>query len=191
MTITIAILAGGQSKRMGTDKALLDVDGVPLLTRIAGEALATGRRVVVVGRQRPADWPHTDVHFVKDPAGGNGPIGGLSAALTFAREPVLLLACDMPGLTRRSITWLLEEAQGRQPSWGLAVRNGTQLEPLFSFYMPAILAIVDQRIGQGRRSLLGLFEVADIGYVDAPDDLRPELVNVNTAEEWKRFRGLA
>ena len=188
MTITIAILAGGQSSRMGTDKAMLDVDGEPLLARIAREAVSTGCRTIVVGRERPADWAVDGVEFVVDTETGLGPIGGLAVALSTADGPVLMLACDMPRLTRSSIGWLVEETDSWAPAWGLAVRNGDQIEPLFSVYQPTLIPMVDERIRHGRRSLYGLIEETSFDFVNAPDDIRAEMVNVNTAEEWERVK---
>jgi len=198
MTTTIAILAGGQSSRMGTDKAMLDVDGEPLLARIAREAKETspqpspwkgqGVKVLVVGRETPTDWAVDGVEFVVDDEAGLGPIGGLAVALSMTDGPVLMLACDMPRLTRRSIGWLVGEVESWAPAWGLAVRNGGQIEPLFSVYQPTLIPMVDERIRHGRRSLYGLIEDASFDFVDAPDDVRTELVNVNTVEEWERVK---
>lgn len=197
--ITIAILAGGQSTRMGTDKASLTIDGETLLARIVAQALSTGRRTLVVGRMRPDDWPLTDIPFIPDAGVGHGPIGGLAAALEFVNRPigpvrpelgaVLAIACDMPLLTSRAFDWLATEAITRQPEFGLAVTDDGQLEPLFSVYCASILPFALERIAEGRRSLHGLIAALAFDHVDAPDAIRPELVNINTAEEWRAVFG--
>ena len=105
-----AILAGGRSSRMGADKALLSIGGVPMLQRVARAALAACPQLLVVGRPHPppgwpADLPAT---FLPDDAPDfSGPIAGLIRALEFANAPLLLLACDTPLLTTAAIAALL------------------------------------------------------------------------------------
>ena len=92
-----AVLAGGQSSRFGSDKALAELDGATLLARAVDSLSAWCDHVVVVGREEaPAptlpDWP----------CAGMGPLGGIAAALRFARdegyEAVLTLGVDAAGL---------------------------------------------------------------------------------------------
>ncbi len=77
------VLAGGQSTRFGSDKALARLDGTPLLSHAVDQLSGWCEQVVIVGREEgPApcipDWPHTDM----------GPLGGIAAALhhAFARH---------------------------------------------------------------------------------------------------------
>ena len=78
---TLAILAGGASRRMGRDKATLDAGDGPLLERSARLGLELGLPVLVVGRERPTNWPLPTVRFVADRMPGQGPLGGLVTAL--------------------------------------------------------------------------------------------------------------
>lgn len=92
-----AVLAGGQSRRFGSDKALVLVDGKPLL-RHALDALSRAcSAVVVVGR----DWPGL-VRVEDHPGPGLGPLAGLCGALLWAGRhgfaELLCAPCDMPGL---------------------------------------------------------------------------------------------
>ncbi len=178
--MVVAILAGGQSRRMGTDKAYLDVDGTPLLERAARLALTSGFATLVVGRARPADWLLDGVDFVEDALPGRGPLGGLETALRLGPTPVLALACDMPLLTPDALRWLTDESALRRGEHGLAVRNSGRWEPLFSVYSPACLALVEARLAAGRLSLHGLIEAGNFALADAPDWVASQLVNVNT-----------
>lgn len=90
----IAVLAGGASTRMGTDKALVSVAGTPMLEIVAGAAEAVGE-VVVVGADRSAGWAAID----DAREGRRGPVAGLEAALTYAAgRDVALVAVDQPFL---------------------------------------------------------------------------------------------
>ncbi len=185
--MTVAILAGGQSRRMGTDKARLEVDGTPLLERVARAALAADFSVLVVGRARPDDWPLEGVAFTPDIGPGRGPLGGLETALRLTQSPILALACDLPILTGTALRWLANCADDHGGPHGLAVRNGEQWEPLFSVYAPVCLPLIEERLAKGRLSLHALFESGDFGTIDAPDWVAAQLVNANTPEEWARI----
>lgn len=185
--MTAAIMAGGESRRMGTDKATLLFGGVPLLERAARTALATGLPVLVAGRDRPAGWPLPSVDFAPDAAPGRGPLGGLEAALRRAGQPVLALACDMPLLGPDALVWLRDQAAAQPGAHGLAILNAGQWEPLFSVYTPACLMLVESRLASGRLSLHGLIESGDFARADAPDWVAAQLVNVNTPEDLARL----
>ena len=169
---------------MGRDKANLEVDGLPLLERTARVALSAGLPVLIVGRLQPADWPLDGVQFVEDAQTGRGPLGGLHRALTKAKGPVLLIACDMPRLSTDALRWLLAEGQSaRAGEHGLITINSGRWEPLFSIYTPNCLSLIEERMQQGRLSLHGLIEAGDFRYSAAPDWLEPLLLNINTPEE--------
>jgi molybdopterin-guanine dinucleotide biosynthesis protein A len=210
MTVVIAILAGGRSRRMGVDKALLEAEGRTLLERTAQSALATGRPTLVVGRTEPKNWPFPEVMFLSDPdtiAGerpedGFGPMGGLWTVLHYVSVDtnpgtlpkdmddaphVLLLGCDMPRLTVRAIEWILSAAEGRGVKLGLVVRYGGRIEPLFSIYGAGLIPMIESRIGVNELSMQGLIKTAPIAYIDAPEDVGAALVNVNTPDEWQHF----
>ena len=185
MILTIAILAGGQSRRMGTDKAALEIGGRTLLERTARLALAANPSVLVVGRARPDDWPLAEVEFVEDAEAGLGPAGGLATALRSARTSVLALACDLPLLTEDALHWLIAQAEAKFGPSGLVTVNGGQKEPLFSVYDPACLPLIEARLAAHRRSLHGVIEAGAFAFAEAPDWVAAQLANVNTPEEWR------
>ena len=188
MQTTIAILAGGQSRRMGTDKAVLEIGGLSLLERAARLALAAALPVVVVGRECPNGWPLPAVPFLPDAVPGRGPLGGLHTALGYHVRAalVLALACDLPRLTADALAWLLAQATAQSGPHGLAVLHDGQWEPLFSVYDPACLPLIEGLLESGRLSLHGLIEAGDFGRLEAPDWVAAQLANINTPEEWAR-----
>lgn len=185
--LTAAILAGGESQRMGTDKAVLLWGGMTLLERAARTALAAGLPTLVVGRPRPDGWQTPAVDFASDDAPGRGPLGGLETALRRAGDPVLAVACDMPLLTPSALRWLRDQAAAGTGELGLAVVNEGRWEPLFSVYTPTCLPLIESRLAEGRLSLHGLIESGDFGRVDAPDWVAAQIVNVNTPEDLARL----
>ena len=183
--ITAAIFAGGQSRRMGTDKAALEVEGLSLLVRTAQAALEAELPAAVIGRARPAGWPLTAVAFAEDTQPGLGPLGGLATVLGQSQTDVLALACDLPLLMPDAVRWLRAQ-RVHSGEHGLIVVNSGNWEPLFSLYLPACLPLIEARLAAGKRSLHGLIEAGEFAFIDAPDWAAAQLVNVNTPGEWEQ-----
>jgi molybdopterin-guanine dinucleotide biosynthesis protein A len=132
-----AILAGGQSTRMGTDKALVELAGRPMVLHVADALEAAGCRVTVIGRSdRPAG-----LHSVPDsPAGRRGPVAGLATALRVAAgAPVVLVAVDQPFVRPPTIRQLLAVADGDAV---VPIDKGKR-QPTCAVYWPNCSAIVD------------------------------------------------
>ena len=98
MRVAIAIMAGGESRRMGRDKALLHFRGEPMLARATRLAMRTGGDVVVIGRERPAEWRGEDElpGFCRTSSPGTDRSAGLSlhsgiAAARCFRSPAIFL----------------------------------------------------------------------------------------------------
>lgn len=183
--VTIAIMAGGESRRMGVDKTQLVVSNETLLERTARLALETGCRVVVAGRSAPPGWPHARTAFVPDISERHGPLGGLIAALAFAApDPVLALASDLPRLDSAALAWILEEASKIEAAGGVAAVNAGEIEPLFAVYAPTVLPAARERLATGRLSLRGLISACDFKLLAVPERIARSLAGVNTPEEW-------
>lgn len=179
-----AILAGGESSRMGRDKARLKRDGSTLLGRTVRRARSAGSRVLVVGRRR-ADLPaDVDAECIPDERPGLGPIGGLRTALHATETRVLLVACDMPLLTTEAFTWALAPPSEEAPDGVVTVRDG-EVEPLFSLYFPSVLSVVDEQIEADQLALRELVAAGRFLRRPIPDEHAGELRNVNTPEQWK------
>ena len=102
------VLAGGESRRMGTDKTRLDVGGRPVLDRVL-DAVADAGRVVVVGPERPVARP---VLWTREQPSGGGPAAAVAAGLALVEQPsVVVVAGDLPLLTRDAVTALQEASR--------------------------------------------------------------------------------
>ena len=185
----VAILAGGQSRRMGSDKALLALEGRPLLTRIARAAQAAGAGVVVVGRARDRDLALDDVQFVPDALPGQGPLGGLHTALLHAAgDAVLLVACDMPNLTAAAFSWLFGIAEGLALYDGLVVVHEARPEPLFAIYTASCRPLVLRHLATRELSMRALIGAGRFARAVATPEVADALVNLNTPSELCSYR---
>jgi molybdopterin-guanine dinucleotide biosynthesis protein A len=190
-------LAGGASRRMGRDKALLELDGETLaagaarrLAAVCPEvALADRGRGLVPGLPSLPDGP------------GRGPVAGLlGAARAYPGRPLLALACDLPHIPVPLLAELAREVPGESPDWVLPRWRGGS-EPLCALWGPRALAALEARVERGIYALWSLAD-ADEGHDEdlavrwLDEDLLaafgpPEemFLNVNTPEELAKARG--
>lgn len=116
---TVAVLIGGDSSRMGTDKATFEVDGVAMANRVVAAAADAGASQILIigGTQAKAkslagDWK-------KDSFPGEGPLGGVITAMKYAdNDAVVVLSCDMPFITSAVIQSLVRGLDDAQATVG-------------------------------------------------------------------------
>lgn len=179
--IAVAILAGGASRRMGRDKALLPIDGTPCLQRVVRAAAAWS--TLVIGRQRPHDWPNDRTRFHPDDHPGEGPLGGLVTTFRHHPGPLLVLPCDLPDIDAACLatlasTWLAKDAAA------VVAKLDGQINPLIALYGPSCHAAVIAAFRAGERSprrLLDRIGAVPITWADA----RP-LADLDTPEDVAR-----
>ena len=116
---TVAILIGGDSSRMGVDKATFEVDGTAMAQRVAQAAVEAGaQEILLVGGTQAKAKKLTGV-WKKDLFPGQGPLGGVITAVKSAQnDAVVVLSCDMPFLTGSVITSLVNGLQDAQATVG-------------------------------------------------------------------------
>ncbi len=193
-----AILIGGNATRFdGRDKSALLVDGRTILSRqltaLAAVAPDDEIDVMLVGGSPARDRP--GVRHVADTVPGQGPLGGVHAALAAARgDATLMLACDMPFVTAPLLRHLLSLAGDvRRAGEGPDVvvpRTERGYHPLCAAYTRACLEPAARRLARGELKLAGLFDEVRVRVVTAdalaafgdPDRL---LANVNTSTEYR------
>jgi molybdopterin-guanine dinucleotide biosynthesis protein A len=147
------VLAGGESRRMGRDKALVEVDGEPLWRRQVGVLHAAGAgRVVLARRRGQENVGYPDCCF--DAFEGCGPLAGIHAALEIGGHPlVAVLAVDMPGIDAGWFKWLLGFCG---PGVGAAAGAPGTLEPLAAIYPIEALPVAAARLARRELSVQGL-----------------------------------
>ena len=184
--IHVAVLAGGQSRRMGRDKALLPLGGQTLIERVLAAAHPLGYPRLIIGE--PTAYTHLKLPVLPDRRPKLGPLGGLYTALSATTTPVLLLACDLPFLTPDFLRYLVNR---RGPHQAVVPHTATGLQPLCALYEPSCLAAVETAIQAdqlGMRDLLSNLNLDLIKEKDwRPYDARGLLfANLNAPEEYER-----
>ncbi len=159
---TAVILAGGDSCRMGQDKAKLKLGSRTLLQMVSAK-MREWFPVVVVSVRQPRG--ESDLPQVCDGMVDGGPLAGLAAALDWAGTSwVYLVACDMPFIESEVIEFLARQRAGHQAV--VAIVDG-QPQPLAAFYARDCLSEARNILGgEGRHSLRALLERLEVRYVD-------------------------
>ncbi|HEY0520095.1 MAG TPA: molybdenum cofactor guanylyltransferase [Ilumatobacteraceae bacterium] len=167
-----AVLCGGLSRRMGTDKATMDFDGIAMARRVADALIAAGcRPVVAVGGDSVA-LTGLGLEFVADRFPGEGPLGGILTAAELG-SPVLVVACDLPRLRADTIRSLVE-ALGDHDA---AIAHTGKPEPLCGVWSSRGAALLRTQFDAGERAVHRALEHCDVAWVAAdPGQLR----NVNS-----------
>jgi len=159
--LSAIVLAGGQSSRMGRDKALIPLQGVPLLRRVCEVALNITGEVYVVTPwpDRYQDiLPHACRLIQEVPLPGetepHGPLVGFAQGLAHIETDwVLLLACDLPQLQIEVLQdWATGLEKTAEDAIALLARQPKGWEPLCGFYRRQCLPLLTQFINEGGRS---------------------------------------
>lgn len=158
---TAIIMAGGDSQRMGCDKAGLLLDGHTLLQSVITSMRHLFPQVIVSVRQPRAGL---DLPQVCDGHPDGGPLAGLVAGLSSATTPwVFAVACDMPFIVPEVVE-LLASHRSRHQAVVPVVHGHPQ--PLAAFYAASCLAPMRASLAAQQKSLCGALKALDVRFVD-------------------------
>jgi molybdopterin-guanine dinucleotide biosynthesis protein A len=149
--LSAVILAGGQSRRMGRDKAWIECDGRPLIVLALEKVREIGVTEVFVSGRPGGDYSALGCPVLLDLEPDLGPLAGLERGLHACTSPLLLvLAVDLPRITSRLLRALADEADR---TTGVVPEQGDQLEPLCAIYPKHCHGLAFERIQRGSRAV--------------------------------------
>ena len=193
--LSAAVLAGGQSTRMGQDKALLPLaNGGPTMLALVVDSLAgIADDVFIVANDR-RKYQALGVRVVPDLHPGNGALGGIQAAVEHANhERCLVVACDMPFLNPALLRRMADEPRDYDvlvpliPGESRQGGDGLVFQTLHAIYSKQCLEPIERRIAQGKRQIVGFFEdvrvrTLDIGEISRWDPSLQSFFNANNPD---------
>lgn len=183
--LTGIILAGGRSRRYGTNKALVTLDGIPLIERVC-RILKLVADPVIVNTNDPELFQFLGLPTVRDRIPGLGPLSGIHAGLSvLPGEAALFVACDMPYLNAGLIRFM---AASRGNADAVIPRVSGLPEPLHAIYAKTCFAPVSRAIERGEHRIVSFFQDIRIQYIHENQIRRfdPNLdvfANINRPEE--------
>lgn len=191
--VSAVILAGGQSRRLGMDKAFAQVGGVPIIERVVRRVCQISDDTLIV-TSRPESYRHLGVRLVEDIWPGKGSLGGIYSGLGAARhEQSLVVACDMPFLDPKLLRFMVLLSE----DFDVVIPNPDGLlEPLHAVYSRTCLKHIESLLHAGDLRIVDFLSQVQVRYieraeVDIFDPHHYSLFNVNTPEDLERAQCLA
>lgn len=183
--MTAIILAGGNSLRMGENKAFIQIDGVPIIARIHGLFKELFEEVLIVTSQQDL-FRNFDSNIHADLIPNKGALGGLYTGIFFSSfQYSFCVACDMPFIKRSLVEFLVRNIKDED---AIVPRTRDGLQPLHAIYSKTCLDAMKKVIDQGRHRILDFYDLVKVKIVEESDFLyldprRESFINVNTPEE--------
>lgn len=190
--VSVIVLAGGLSRRLGADKAFLEMDGQSLIQRIVTKMSSLSGDVVVVTNSADK-FSHLGTRLIKDVYPGKGALGGIYSGLLAAQnEHSVVVACDMPLLDLDLLRYMILLAHDQDV---VIPRVDGFLEPLHTVYSRRCLEPINELLAQGGLKILDFFPKVRVRYVEEEEVniFDPEHLsfwNVNTPADWERLQDL-
>lgn len=200
-SVTGTILAGGYSQRMGSDKALLELGGQPVIARVATElAEITDSVLIACGEQERKEYSFLQYPLVVDRYPGCGPLAGIHAAMSCsATEWILVVACDLPFASAnfmRHMIGALEQGistdilvAATEVRAIVAVSESGRVQPLLGLYHKDVLPSLEAALRSHKLRVMDWLETMNVLYVteiheSGSPDSTYTLLNMNTPEEY-------
>lgn len=184
LAVTAVILAGGRSRRMGTDKSFVLLDGKPLIQHVIERVSALNVRLILITNS-PDKYAQFSIPSYRDIIPDRGALGGLYTALHHCPTPyAVCVACDMPFINPALLQYLVDLRDGYEV---VAPRIAGQIEGLHAVYHRSCLDVIRQQIDRNQLRLSDLYAHLNARYLDDAEvrSLDPELrsfVNLNTPD---------
>ncbi len=184
-SITAVILAGGKSSRMGRNKALVPVEGRPLIEYIQKRLSEIFSRIVISSATANA-FPQLQLPEVVDRYPETGPLGGITSVLESGLSPIFCVACDMPFLNRQLIEFQCSifDCDAVIPVWQ------NRPEVLHAVYRTALLPAFQYGLKEEQYKITDSLEESNIRYLLEEEICRYDpsglsFRNINTPDDYE------
>jgi len=185
--MTGIILAGGENRRMGADKAFLPLAGSPLIEHVLRPLKHIFREIIIVTNS-PEMYAAYGVSVVRDAFEKRGPLTGIYSGLVHSNDEYnFVVACDMPFLNGRLIAYMTAQAEGYD---AVVPIIDEFIEPLHAVYYKGIVPVIEERIRQHDQRIRNMLATLRIRYilkeeVDRFDPERKSFKNLNTRQDYE------
>ncbi len=180
--VSVGILAGGKSRRMGSDKALIELNNETMLARLIRELSGCGE--VFVSASEKGAYESFGARVVYDENRDIGPIEGIRRLVSEAEsEYVFICATDMPFINAGIVDYIREFISSDYDCF--VITDDEHIHPLCAIYSKRILGAVEEAIQEGKYRLREILDRVRCKYISiAPTKFDKKILkNVNTKEE--------
>jgi len=188
--MTVIILAGGKSSRMGFDKAFIELGGISIIKRQL-KLLKTIFTKTIIVTNDPARYNLKNVVVVPDITAGCGPLAGIYSGLRRSDSFYnFVVACDMPFLQEAPIRAIIQQKDGYDV---VIPRIDRKYHPLFGLYSRRCIPVIEKMMAQNRLNVSSIFPVVRSRFISKQEMKKTDrnlttLVNINTKSELRRWQ---
>lgn len=193
-SVSVAILAGGLSSRLGTNKAFVKVGGKPIIERIIERVQGLGDEIVIIANA-PDQYRHLGLPIRSDLIPGKASLGGLYTAVASTQgDHTLVLSCDHPFLNTDLLRYLIDLREGYDVVVPLNAEGYPQ--SLHAVYSKACLEPIHKRLEANQLKIISFFpdvrvREVTLSEVEQFDPQHLSLVNVNRPDDLAQAQRLA
>ncbi|MEQ8674247.1 MAG: molybdenum cofactor guanylyltransferase [Aggregatilineales bacterium] len=189
--VTCVVLAGGESRRMGENKAFVMLGDKPLITHTLARLSQLDTAETLIITRNPSQYTHLEARIIQDEGTGRGPLNGICSAIKHCNtEYIFVVACDMPFINAGWVRWLYAQRS-----------NYDAVVPHFDGYPQSLHALYQRRCSEPFAAQISLnnyrmehaLEKINMHFIyDAPpranDHHSETFFNVNTPEDLSHAR---
>lgn len=195
---SVAIMAGGKSSRMGTDKSFVELHGKPIIERLIEQVTDLGQSETLLITNRSDDYAHLGLPMVGDVFPDAGSLGGIYTAIYNTKfGDTLVIACDMPFVKPELLRYMLRlRTEENGPYDVIVPRVDNYPEGLHAIYSKQCLEPIKKCLAMNRLKVIGFYDDVRVRYLDEPeyqpfDSKGLSFFNVNTPEQLAEAERLA
>jgi molybdopterin-guanine dinucleotide biosynthesis protein A len=195
---TVAIIAGGKSSRMGTDKSFVSLLGKPMIEHVLASISDLGQDETILITNRPGDYAHLCLPMFADVIPDQGALGGIYTALYYSQTAdVLTLACDMPFLNPDLLRYIIGlGGEYGSPYDVIVPRVDNHPQGLHALYNKSCLPSIRAKIDTHRLKVISFYDDVRVRYLEPAEWSRLDprgrsFHNVNTPEELQTAQQIA
>ena len=189
---SLAIIAGGQSRRMGRDKAFVELAGKPLIERVIEGSADLDQAETILITNKPAQYAHLGLPMYRDILPDKGSLGGIYTALVGAQSPnVLALACDMPFVNSSLLRYMIDQMDDDTDI--VVPRLAGYPQGLHAIYKKTCIEAIAAQLAADQLKIIRFYDQMRVRYLDETDyaAFDPEgssFANINTPAELEQAR---
>ncbi|KGP71118.1 molybdenum cofactor guanylyltransferase [Pontibacillus yanchengensis] len=185
------VMAGGESRRMGRNKALLPLDGKPMITHVVEEIhLITSS--IVISTNEPDLFSFLPYPKVEDQYKGKGPLAALERVMSYSEEEwFLIAACDMPFINHK----VYNDMYNKRGFYKAVVpKYEGRIQPMSGLYHKDVYPLVRHLLEADKLRMLDLLDLTSTKYVSAfsddinADEIDNHFINLNYPDQYEKFK---
>jgi molybdopterin-guanine dinucleotide biosynthesis protein A len=182
---TAIVMAGGKSKRMGTDKSMLPVKGQSIIEIICNQ-LRDCFEEILISANHAEKFAFLGYKVIPDKIPEQGPLMGIASALEAStNEFNFVAACDIPEINLNFVNRMLMQATESQADIVIPVTSKDKYEPLFAIYRKRIVEVIYKTLSSGKRKITEVFPLCTVKHFEM--DYTDWLMNINTKTEYEEY----